>query len=204
MTAYRLVAGCYWLFLGTWFGALVMLVIAAGITFATVRSYQPTLRAEPYARLTDAEPDRVLAGGIVGNVLRGLAVVQVICALALGACLLLQCTILRPHLAVPVGDWRNCLRIALIALPTLVLILDLTVVSPRIWRLREVMYDPDQPSAARTTAHAAFGRYHKASERLTGAAALCLAGAVLASAFVLHAAPGATAAAPPAARTHDG
>ncbi len=184
--ACRLTWGVYHLFLGTWFGAMVMLVVAAGITFATVRQYQPTIGIEPYRELTEIEsqpkyplPVRILAGGIVGNVLKGLVVVQTLCAVVVVICLAVQ------WICFPGPRWADALRTLLIVAPIVVLAVDVTVLSPRVWRERSVMYDPAMPQPQRVEAHARFQKLHKLSERMVGMAALSLGAALVLSAWAL-------------------
>lgn len=184
---FRLVQGFYWLGLGTWFGALAMLVIAAGITFRTVRQYQPVITVEPYndPTLTGRAPD-ILAGGVVGNLLQGLARLQLICGAVVVVCVLLQCTAFADRIVGGRCGWRNGLRLVMIAGPLLVLAVDSLAVRPTIWKHRQVMYDPQQPQADREQAKARFDKWHKADTQLVGAAGLMLIGAVFASAFALH------------------
>ncbi len=185
-TAFRLTQGAYWLGLGTWLGGLLMLAVAAGITFLTVRQYQPTLHTPPYDQLTDVEPYRVLAGGIVGNVLQGLAVIQVICALVVLGCVSLQVSLHRRHLRNQGRHWANFLRLLLLLFPLIALTVDQTVVTPNLWQARQTMYDPSQPAPKRVEARAMFGRLHTLSERMIGAGALALAGVILLSPFAFE------------------
>lgn len=187
----RFVWGVYHLFLGTWFGAMVMLIIAAAITFKTVAAYRPTLGAEPYARLTEIDAGakypigvRVLAGGIVGNVLKGLRGISLVCAAAVAVCLVLQWTLW------PVRGWANLVRTVLIAAATAVVLIDMAVISPRVWRERAVMYDPDQSAADRAAAQSRFERMHKLNERIVGVAALSLGAALVLSAWAWPGTPG--------------
>jgi hypothetical protein len=189
MLAFRLVQGFYWLFLGAWFGALVMLVIAAAITFKTVRSYQPVITTAPYndPGLNAPHAD-VLAGGVVGNVLRGLAVVQIVCALGVLLCIVLQCTAFADRLAGGLTGLPNLLRILLVAVPVLCLAIDVSIISPRVWHYRVQMYNPALSVEVRAAARQQFDVYHKLDERVVGTGMFALAAAILASAFVLHAA----------------
>lgn len=186
-TAYRLTLGGYWLFLGVWIGAMVMLAVGAGITFKTVRDYQPTLHKAPYD--DPALADRaaaILAGGIVGNTLKGLAVIQMACAAVVVVSIIAQCTLFARRLRGGATGWLNIARVALVVLPVAVLAADRLVVTPRVWELRQTMYDPSRTVETRAAAKAEFDRYHKMNERMVGLATLMLAGAMLTSAFVLH------------------
>lgn len=208
LTGFRLVQGFYWLSLGSWFGAMLMLVIAATVTFKTVRAHQVTLGAEPYNHPAFAQQaDGILAGGIVGNVLKGLGRLQIICAAAVVLAVVLQCTVFADRIPGGVLGAGNLIRVLLILIPVGVLVVDQAVITPRVWEHRAVMYDPDQSEQARTEARAQFDRYHKLNERIVGTAMLLLAVSVIASAFVLHgdttvagAAGATTASAPPGSR----
>ncbi|MCX5658966.1 MAG: hypothetical protein NTW19_04500 [Planctomycetota bacterium] len=187
---FRVVQGFYWLGLGAWFGGLVMLAITAAITFRTVREYQPTIENWPQYQPAMAEHDApILAGGIVGNVLHGLAAMQIVCAAFVGGCVVLQCTVFKKQLVGGPTGRANLLRVALVVLPVGVLAADQLVISPRIWTQREAMYDSDQPEAVRTEAHAEFDRLHKLDERVVGVSVWLLAGAVFASTFAFKTEP---------------
>lgn len=195
--AFRVVQGFYWLGLGAWFGGLVMLAITAAITFRTVREFQPTLQP-PYDEPGLAEhADSILAGGIVGNVLHGLAAMQIVCAAFVGACVVLQCTVFKPQLVGGPTGRANLLRIALIALSVGVLAVDQLAISPRIWAQRDLMYNLDQPAAVREEAHATFDKLHKLDERVVGASVWMLAAAAFVSAFAFRAGD------EPAAKNHE-
>jgi len=190
LTGFRLTQGFYWLFLGVWVGALVMLAISAAVTFKTVREYQPTLGLAPYSDAALA-PDApgILAGAITGKALRGLAKLQMVCAAVAAVCVLLQCTAFRPMLASGVCGRMNLLRIALVALPIAVLAADQLAITPRIWEHRTVMYDPNLSPEQRTAARTEFQTYHKLSERIVGVAVLSLVAAVLVSPFAFRGQP---------------
>ncbi len=183
---FRLTQAAYWLSIGVWLGALIMMAVAAGITFVTVKQYQPTLGAAPYDQLTDVEPYRILAGGIVGNILHGLAVVQVACALVILVCVSLQVSVYGHQLRRHGRHWANFLRLLLLVFPLIAVTADQTVVTPNIWQARQTMYDPAQPPAEREAARAMFDRLHPLSERMVGVSALALAAAAMISAFAFR------------------
>ena len=188
LTGFRITQGFYWLFLGVWIGALVMLAIGAAVTFKTVRHYEPALGLEPYNDpvLAPHAPG-ILAGAITGNALRSLAVVQMICAAGAAVCVVLQCTVFRGALSNGVGGLANLVRIALVALPIVVLAIDQLAITPRIWEHRAVMYNPILSDEQRSAARETFQKYHKLSERVVGMAVLSLAAAVLVSPFAFRA-----------------
>ncbi len=181
----RSVDGVYYLLLGVWCGGLVMLAVGAGITFRTVRSYDPVLGAEPYndPALAD-QAANILAGGVVGNVLGGLAVVEIICAVGLLACVVLQWSVWGLR-------WRvmNLVRLGLLVVAAGLLAAHLWVIAPAIDTHRSRMYDPALTAGQRAEARAAFEPYHEASEKTAGGMLLLLAGACVISPFVLGSEP---------------
>ncbi len=183
-TALRATQGIYWLFLGLWLGCMIMLAVGAAITFKTVKSYEPTIGQARYNHpdLRD-RASGILAGGITGNILKALAVIQGICIAVLMICIIVQCTVFADYLAGGVRSAANLLRIALIALPILIFGVDTLVLSHRIWTYRETMYDPAQTVAQRDEAKSHFDRLHSINVRMGGVATVCLIAAVLVSPF---------------------
>lgn len=183
-TAFRITQGVYYLSLGTWFGAMVMLVLTAITVFATVRQFDVSINAGPYGdAMWQERAVPILAGGIVGNVLRSLAVVQAICAAAAVACAALQSSVFACRLAGGRRGKANLLRLALLFVPIVILAVDQAAVTPSIWQARQVMYDSDQPQQIREQAQARFDKLHTVSERMGGLAMLALAGTILVSPF---------------------
>jgi len=170
--AYKWTAAFYQTFLGLWFGALVMLAVAAAITFATVRGMYPQW---------PVDQQNMLAGGIVGNLIRnGLTTIQVLCAVVVAVCTILQCTVFRDRIA---KGWLNWLRVLLILLPIVILAYDQSCNTPRMLELRERMFDQSSPD--RNVARQEFARRHELAEQLTGTATFLIGGALLVSSFVL-------------------
>jgi len=188
LTAWRTVQGLYWLALGAWFGALVMLAIAAAATFATVWDYQPMLPAQPGAPPeTSARAVPMLAGAIIGRCLDNLRWLQWICAVVAIVCLALQNTVFasrRP--AGGCGQWINTLRIVLVLVPVVILVVDTAVINPKMKHDRQIMHDLTQPAPQIELARQSFDSYHELSRRLFKVQVVMLGCAVLASAFVLH------------------
>src|SRR5690606_5989920 len=107
-------------------GAMVMLAVSAAVTFKTVRLHQPTLQTAPFDQPEfKGREAPVLAGAIVGNSLRALKVIQIVCAVVAVVGVALQCSIWRDHLNGPRASFPNLLRIALIAIPIAILLLDI-------------------------------------------------------------------------------
>lgn len=184
VTAFRLTQGIYWLFLGLWLGGMIMLSVGAAITFRTVKGYEPSIGLARYNHpdLRERAPG-ILAGGITGNILKALAVIQGICAAVLIACVLVQSTVFADYLSGGTRGAANLLRIALIALPILILGIDALVLGPRIWNHREAMYNPARTAAQRDEAKAHFDRLHAVNVRMVGFATVCLIAATLVSPF---------------------
>ncbi|MCC7147345.1 MAG: hypothetical protein IT443_12940 [Phycisphaeraceae bacterium] len=185
LTGFRLTQAAYWLSLGLWVGALVAVAIAAAVIFKTIRAHEPTIGIEPYRQLPERAGD-ILAGAAVGQTLRALAILQRGCAVVLVICVVLQCAFFADRLAGGAGGWRNVLRVGLLALPMMILMVDLWLVSPRIWTLRGAMYDPQRTPEARALFRVRFMFWHQTSERLVGSAAVLLVAATVASSFAFH------------------
>ncbi|MFA9480405.1 DUF4149 domain-containing protein [Phycisphaerales bacterium AB-hyl4] len=192
--AFRFTQGLYYLALGTWFGALVMLAIAAAITFRTLEEHAFVLQTG-LLHAAGVEPDhaadapRIFAGEVVGQIIQGLTWLQAICALVAIACLLLQTTLFRRRLANAGRSRANLLRTLLVVGPALVLLLNVFWINPNVWQSREAMYDPARTETQRIEARLIFDHHHRLSERTTGGAALMLAVAVLISPFAFRVTP---------------
>lgn len=178
--------GLYYLGLGTWFGAIVMLAISAAAAFQTVRAFDPSLNVAPWDQpaLASHAPS-VLAGAIVGASLNGLKVVQIICAVIVVIALIAQHTLFRKYLTCKMAGVRNSVRLLLLAVPVAMLLLNIFWITPEVFQHRDKMWDMNQPENVREQAKADFDYFHKLSERTTGMSAFALAGCVLVSALVL-------------------
>lgn len=165
----RIVNGIYYTFAGLWFGAMVMLAISAAVTFKTVRAQMPA--AEPAAQ-------NIFAGNIVGNLIDALAVVQMICAVVIVVCIILQSTAFSYQLK---RGMVNYLRVALLLVPVALLAFDRLHVNPTIRIHRAAMVETNDADAK-----AAFDQYHTLAERLGGATTFLLAGAILISPLALQ------------------
>jgi hypothetical protein len=183
-TGFRIVQSIYWLSLGTWFGAMVMIFLAARSSFAVLPPYQPSIGAPPYNHpaLADVAP-RILAGAVNGAALRKLGVLQLICAATVVLCVLLQCTSGSAWLERGGRHWANYLRIGLIVLPIAILSLDALALERRIHAQRDVIYNPNLSPEQRVRERATFGKLHGISMLLATTAALSLMGAILVSSF---------------------
>lgn len=172
--------------IGTWFGALVMLAISAAMTFQTVREYQPTLQQQPFDQPELASrTDAILAGAIVGRSLQGLKWVQIICAVIIVTTLALQLTAFKTYLLKSRSSLFNLVRLILLAIPIVVLMVDILWITPAIWEYRDAMYAAPASAEVRMEAREHFDRYHKLSERTVSLAAFSLLGAAVVSSMVL-------------------
>ena len=176
-TGFRLTQGVYHLALGVWAGAMLMLAVGAMQTFAAVRAHGEALQG-----LTP----EALAGAVVGRMIAGLTVVQMVCAVAVAGAVLLQHVSFGWALRGGRLGWANLTRLILIGLPMAVLMLNVLVISPAVWEHREAMYDAGQPTERREAARERFAVYHRLSERTHGVALLMLAGAIVVSPFAFE------------------
>lgn len=177
------VQSAYWLALGVWIGALVMLAVAAAIVFRTSRAMEPVL-LQPQFSTPDlvGQSATILAGAIVGNVIQALLKLQLVCAVLLIVAMVYQHVSLRPLLALHLR--LNALRVGLILLATLVLVVNMAYITPAMWTQRERMYDNTQSAEYRLAAREQFNALHKFTERVTGGTALGLVIAGIASGLI--------------------
>lgn len=183
----RLTVGTYWLALGTWLGAMIMLALAAAAAFHVSREQGATLPSLQYATShlqgRDAE---VLAGHVVGRMIDHLAVLQMVCAVLIFLTLLLQLTMFRAELHLRAGSAGNVLRVLLLVAALALLKFDRIHVNPTIHEHRAAMYETGISQQQYEVARAAFDRYHALSENVGKATVFILIGAMIASAFALH------------------
>ncbi|MFP4144248.1 MAG: hypothetical protein ACLFV3_03815 [Phycisphaeraceae bacterium] len=184
LAAFRLVQGLYYLLLGAWLGALIMLVIAAATAFGVIREFDPTLPAQTWqaAHLADRHSD-ILAGHVVGTALDRLAWLQGLCAGGALACTLLQGSVFRGYLRGCRFGWRNLLRTSLILFAGVLFALQVAWVNPAVRETRAAIYAEDAPAAERQAAEVEFATWHQMSETLGGATMILLAGTILFSPF---------------------
>ncbi len=186
---FRVTVGGWWLALGVWLGAMIMLGLAAAATFRAVRSFEPTINVPGYPMQDEHAAARhadIIAGAAVGRSLRSLSMLQRLCAFVAVACLIVQTSVLAHHLAGGAWGWPNVLRMIFIALPVLILLADIYVVNPRVWSLREQMFAAAVTVEQRAAARGEFQSAHKFNENMHKAATLLLAGAMIVSAVALH------------------
>ncbi len=182
MTDFRLVQSLYLLLLGLWLGAMVMLVLGATAAFGFVRGIDGVMLvslngwSEP---LVDSNAEGFLAGGMVGAMLGNLAWLQVVCAAGLALCVGAQFLWYRSALVGGPGAKRQGLRVFLLAVPLLIVLFNLFVVTPGIDRWRDQKYDLSTPADAHELAERKFALYHGLSTKTYGVSTLMLAAALL-------------------------
>lgn len=181
--AFRLTLGLYYLALGTWFGATLMMGLSAGLTFATVRA-QPLVLTEGPAATPEmaARAQDFLAGNVVMEGFAAFTIVQLCCAGVLIVLWLLQHTVFRPLLAHRGRSRWNLVRSGMIGVALAVFAYDLVLVRTSMVMLRTEMYYHDHIDAqGLDRIEVEFDRLHRWSSRAMGVAALLMAAACVAS-----------------------
>jgi hypothetical protein len=183
---YRLNLAVYYLLLGLWLGMLVTFALAAPNIFIRMRAFAPKMQRTPAEMGEMVGNDaQIIAGDIVNHILATIDPVQMVCAAGLVVLVILQCTVFRRWLGRPVVSVANGVRVVLLGLAVAALVVQLTVLSPRMETLRQRMYHPETGGDQRMQLRQDFERYHTFSERTLGSAAILLAGGLLVSPFVL-------------------
>jgi hypothetical protein len=193
-TMFKLNQGVYWLFLGMWIGAIVMLIFAAGITFKTVRTFNPTIGIKPYNHELFSEPQtqsNIIAGGVTREVLHSLAGIGIVCGSIVLLSLLLQCTVfsrqLWPNSNKQLGlrcGWLNWFRVIMILLPLTNVAMHFDMAN-KMGALQDIRYNAEQEDSARAKAQHEFDKLHKKSVRMTSGSLFMLFAAAGISSFVL-------------------
>lgn len=180
------IQGAYYLALGTWFGATVMMGLAAGFTFAAIRAQPLILTEGPAAPGTPLanRAHEFLAGNVVNRAFDAFTILQLACGVVLLVALGAQLTAFRRRLLHAGRTWPNAIRVACVALGLALFATDLALTRPVMATTREQMYHQQPVSAeALTGLEASFDRLHQRSSRSMGVAALLMAAAVLVSPF---------------------
>lgn len=163
MTAFQLIQSIYWLALATWFGAVLFIAIAAPVIFRSVREADPSLPRVRSDNLA-GEHASLLAGTIVGELLRTLGTLQLVCAA------LVFMTLAGQWLKLDLGSARNVghaiIRSAMFIAAVVLAGYDRWLVWPRAWKFRQEYIDhADEPELA-DAARERFDRYHRESVRV--------------------------------------
>ena len=157
---FQFVQVLYWLSLATWFGGVLFVAVAAPVIFRTINEADPTLPRVLSVNL-DKQHSTLLAGSIVANLLNILVRVQLICAAALCATMIVQWIYLdytsRTHLFAAI--LRGAMFVAAVGFA----VYDWLVVWPRVTRFRQEYIDhADEPNIA-NPAKENFDRYQDES-----------------------------------------
>jgi len=158
----QLIQTIYWLALSTWFGGSLFIALAAPIVFRTIRDADPIL---PHVLSVNLENQHgsLLAGSVVGNLLRMLSLVQLICACILLVMILAQWALMDWGSGIEL--WPAILRSALFVAAVLLLIYDRWFIWPKALRYRQEYIDhADEPEVA-NPAKEQFDHYHHESVR---------------------------------------
>lgn len=149
MTAFQLVQSIYWLALTTWFGGLVFIAIAWPVIVTVVKEEDPTL---PRVLSVNVDHDHagLLAGTIIGAIIRHIGFIQLCCAGVVLLMLISQWFVIGEN-------WHNRLsgiaRCTFFVGSAIMLVYDRRVVWPKAWKAREQFIenadDPDKANVFR-------------------------------------------------------
>lgn len=186
-TSARVVNGIYYLALATWFGSMVMMAIGAAVTFKTLAALGPDISTPPYNHPSFAgRVPAIIAGVVTGRVIQALVIVETICALVIVVCTALQCGVLSDRLIVGrVRSKANYFRLAALAFPIVLLMIESVYVAPRAFELRDTMYNVDISESQRAAAHEKFKKVHRLNTEIAAAITLSLGAAIFLSGFAL-------------------
>ncbi len=175
---FQFVQTLYWASLSTWFGSSVFVALAAPIIFRTVHDSDPTLPRVLSVNL-DHQHSTLLAGEIVGNLLRMLTRVGLTCAVVVLCGLIAQIVLLPGTTS---NHIRSALRGALFVAAVVITIYDWRVLSPKLNDARtKYIQHADEVDLANSLKDQ-FDRYHQESVSLLFALNLVLLGMILFSA----------------------
>jgi hypothetical protein len=145
MTAFQLIQSIYWLALATWFGGAMFVALAWPIILATVRQEDPTL---PRVLSVNVDHDHagLLAGTIIGAIVRQVGLVQLGCAVAMLGPLIAQWFLMSSTYHNLIGGVARC---TFYAGAVILLIYDRRVLWQRLWKARQEFIDnADDPEVA--------------------------------------------------------
>src|SRR5262249_26236408 len=145
MTAFLLVQTFYWLALSTWFGGILFVAIAAPVIMQVTRDAEPLLPKVLSVNLEN-QHGSLLAGEIVGSILRKMASIQIGCAAILLITLILQWFVMDISTT---NKFHGVLRICFFVGAVAVHFYDRFVIWPKVWRHRQEYLDhADEPEVA--------------------------------------------------------
>ncbi|MGA2498518.1 MAG: hypothetical protein ABSH20_12290 [Tepidisphaeraceae bacterium] len=162
MTAFQIVQSIYWLALTIWFGGLVFIAVAWPVIFTVVKEEDPTL---PRVLSVNVDHDHagLLAGTIVGSLIRHIGFIQLCCAAVVLLMLVCQWFVISE-------SWHNRLsgiaRCSFFVGSAIMLVVDRYVVWPKAWKAREdFIENADDPDKANVICER-FIRHQRESVRL--------------------------------------
>jgi hypothetical protein len=181
MVAFQIVQTLYWLALSTWFGGVLFIAIAAPIIFRVVREANPILPHVLAANLEGAHGS-LLAGSIVGELLRTLSNIQFACAAVLMLMLVGQWLVMGPG---DLNRWQAVIRSCLFVAAVVLNVYDRRFVAPKAFRFRQEYIDhADEPEVA-NAAKEQFDHYHRESVRVLFIIVVVLSLMVVFSTYVM-------------------
>src|SRR5688500_14105663 len=130
MNAFLLVQTFFWLAISTWFGGALFIALAAPVIMRVTRGAEPLLPTVLSVNL-DNQHGSLLAGEIVGSILKKMASVQLGCAIILFLMLLLQWLVM--DLSVR-NKIHAVIRSTLFVGATGLFIYDRWVIWPKVWK----------------------------------------------------------------------
>lgn len=159
MTAFQLVQTLYWLALSTWFGGVLFVAVAAPIIFRTVREWNPILPTVLAVNL-EKQHGSLLAGAVVGSILRMVSTIAMGCAGVLLIMLVAQWLLMDRSVGNVV---HGVLRSVFFVGAVVFTLYDRYVTWPKVWKYREeFIAHADEPEVA-NPAKDQFDRYHRES-----------------------------------------
>jgi hypothetical protein len=162
MIIFPLVQTVYWLALSTWFGGVLFVALSAPVIFRTIRQSNPILPNVLSVNLEN-QHGSLLAGDIVGNLLRMLSLVQLSCAAVILLMLIAQWKVMDLG---PRHVGYGIIRSALFVAALVMVFYDRRYVWPKAWKYRQEYIDhADEPEVA-NAAKELFDRYHRESVRV--------------------------------------
>jgi hypothetical protein len=162
MNAFQLVQTFFWLAISTWFGGILFVALAAPIIMRVLQDANPLL-PEVLSVNLDKQHSSLLAGEIVGNILKKMVGIQLGCVIVLLLTLLLQWLVM--DLSTP-NKIHAIIRATLFAGAAGLFIYDRWYIWPKVWKFRQEYIDhADEPEVA-NPAKDQFDRYHSESVKV--------------------------------------
>ncbi|HTW93236.1 MAG TPA: hypothetical protein VMD30_00485 [Tepidisphaeraceae bacterium] len=157
---FQLVQIGYWASLATWFGGVLFMAIGGRVIFSTVEENKPYLTGVLSVNL-EGQHGTLLAGTIVGNLMRYYIQVELVCAGGLVITTFMQFFLIDLRDSAVLID--AVLRTILLIGAVTALLYDWRVLWPKIWQYRQEFLDhADEPERA-NPALDQFNRFQRSS-----------------------------------------